>query len=116
MNSNAREAVLKRAAPGWYGQFQPQLVAERGWAKLSPDVVVGLLEGASHNAHHRARLLLGEMQSQSWRILATVHSGGKGDEARAADTVPRITLQVGNRKYHLRCKAAPQLHVVAITA
>lgn len=116
MNSNAREAILKRAAPGWYGQFQPQLVAERGWAKLSPDVIVGLLEGSAHAAYHQARLLLGEMQSQSWRILATVHSGGSGDEARGTDAMPHITLQVGNRKYHLRCKTAPQLHIVAITA
>jgi len=111
-----REKVIANCSAQWQGQYQPGLVNLRVWQKLDPELVVDLLANATFNARHNARTLVAQMQERPWRILATVHSGGKGDEARGVDNNPHVTLMVNGTKYHLRCKESPRLHVVEITA
>ncbi len=112
---SSREQVIANCSAQWQGQYQPGAIDLRVWQKLGPDLVVDLLAGAAYGARHDARQLIGQMQQRPWRILATAHTGGKGDAARGADSVPHVTLQVGGVKYHLRCKETPRLHVVEIT-
>ncbi|MFT4256671.1 MAG: hypothetical protein QM599_06925 [Pseudoxanthomonas sp.] len=113
---SSREEVLANAHRNWQGQYQPGSVDRRVWQKLGPELIVDLLAGAGFHARHDARKLVAGMQQSPWRILATVHEGGTGDAQRGSDAAPHVTLQVGGRKYHLRCKESPSLHVVEITA
>lgn len=112
---SSREDVLANAHSKWQGQYQPGSVDLRVWQKLGPELVVDLLAGAAFGARHHARKLIADMQQHPWRILATVHEGGIGDAQRGVDSAPHVTLQVNGRKFHLRCKESPTLHVVDIT-
>ena len=100
----------------WQSQYQPGSIDRRVWQKLGPGQIIELLAGAAHPARHAARSLVSQMQAHPWRILATIHEGGYGDAQRVADPAPHITLQVNGRKVHLRCREAPSLHIVEITA
>lgn len=91
------------------GEYQQKLASLRSWQKLGPEHVVGLLEDAAMPARPQARALAGLLEQMAWRVMATVRSGDKGDET------PCVMLEVAGRKYQLRCKETPELHVTEIT-
>ena len=112
---SSREDVVANAHRKWQGQYQPGSVDLRVWQKLGPELIVDLLAGAASGARHTARKLVADMQQHPWRILSTVHEGGHGDAQRGVDSAPHVTLQVNGRKFHLRCRESPALHIVEIT-
>lgn len=116
MNGQLREKVIRNCSDKWSRQYQPDGLGVRVWQKLGPEHVIKLLEDAAAPARAEANALLRQLASAPWRISATVHSGGKGDATRAADPNAHITVSVGGRGYHLRCREQPGLHVIAITA
>ncbi len=115
MDSVTTQKILSKAHPLWHGQFQQKTMTERVWQKLTPSMVIGLLENAVVTQRAEARRLLQLMQSNVWRLTAAPHEGGTGDH-RGADKNLHVTLSVGGRSYHLGCKEKPALHIVRITA
>lgn len=48
-----------------------------------------------------AKDLLRLMETGRWAVSAGIHSGGYGGSGHAPDSHPHITLQAGNRRYHV---------------
>ena len=91
------------------GESSRQYVApgERG---VNVDRVVDLLVSASESRHigvrRAANALLEAMEDYGpWRVTASRHSGGTGDDRRGVDFNDHITVRVGNRSYHLQVTA-----------
>lgn len=116
MNGQSKERAVRNCNSGWQGQYQPGDGAIRVWQKLGPDHIIRLLEHAAADARPAANALLRDLARLPWRIGATVHNGGRGDETRRADPRPHVTLSVGGRGYHLVCREQPVLHVMQVTA
>ncbi|SFC32941.1 hypothetical protein [Collimonas sp. OK412] len=95
-------------------QYQDKATDVRNYVKLTPADIIDLLDTASASARSQARLLLQLMQGRPWLPSATAHEGGIGDQ-RGVDNNLHITLKVGDKSYHLRCKEQPALHVIQIT-
>ncbi|MFC5473584.1 hypothetical protein [Paraherbaspirillum soli] len=95
-------------------QYQSDATDVRNYVKLKPAEIIDLLDNAAFTARAQARNLLQLMRVQLWLPSAAPHAGGTGD-ARGVDNNLHITLKVGNRSYHLRCKELPSLHVIQIT-
>lgn len=112
MHSNQRDQVIRNCGSKWSRQAQPGTTTARAWQKLGPEHVVHLLETAAAPARAEANALLRQLARQPWRIGATARTGN----ARGVDPGPDVTVVVGARSYHLRCKEKPDLHVLSITA
>jgi hypothetical protein len=97
------------------GQYQSDTTTEQVWQKLTPEMVLMLLEEAAYAARYQAKALLDLMENHVWLITAAPHEGGTGDQ-RGVDTNLHITVRVAGLSYHLRCKELPSLHIVQITA
>lgn len=95
-------------------QYQDKATDVRNYVKLTPADIIDLLDTASAAARAPARRLLQLMQGWPWLPSATAHEGGIGDQ-RGVDNNLHITLKVGNKSYHLRCKEQPGLHIIQIT-
>ena len=114
MDAKRTQKILGQCHPMWWGQFQVDDPQRRVWAKLKPAQIVDLLDNCAYSANFVARQLITLMETRTWRLRATAHQGGTGDD-RGVDKSLHITVQVGNVSYHLRCKETPSLHIVQIT-
>lgn len=121
IDSNLKNIILGNYERSWRSQYQPISTTERVWRKLTPSLVVDLLDAARNvrrydvNRDYGGGDLLRRMKEGPWCITATAHEGGKGDQDRAADPNLHITVRVAGKSYHLRCKEHPQLHIIQIT-
>jgi hypothetical protein len=115
MDAASTERRLRMCHGKHRGQYQSDTITERVWQKLSPVMILMLLENAAQAARYQAKALLGLMENHTWRITAAPHEGGTGDQ-RGVDTNLHITVRVAGQSYHLRCKELPALHIVQITA
>lgn len=116
MDANRKQAILNNCDERWWNQYQQDEPMRRVWAKLTPKVILELLDSPSGTARHAAREVLTRMETYKdhWQIRATAHQGGLGD-ARGVDESLHITLKAGGLKFHLRLKEKPRLHIIQIT-
>jgi hypothetical protein len=116
MDAKRQERLLKNCHPMWGKQFQSG-GDQKVWAKLTPQVIIDLLDNCAFGAKYQARQVLAHMEDerQNWQLRATAHVGGKEGSDRANDMNLHITINAGGISYHLRCKEQPQLHVIQIT-
>jgi hypothetical protein len=121
IDSNLKNLILANNERRWRGQYQSDTLTERVWQKVSPAMVVDLLDDARHIQRYDVTRdlsggeLLRKMKDTRWCITAAPHEGGTGGEGRSADPNLHITLRIAGSNYHLRCKEHPQLHIIQIT-
>jgi hypothetical protein len=116
MDAKRTQRLLDNCHSKWWKQYQSGSTTSKVWAKLTPSVVIDLLDDCAFAARFQARQILARMvdTQNPWQIRATAHAGGTGDE-RGVDGSLHITLKAGGISYHLRCKEAPRLHIIQIT-
>ena len=116
MDAKRNQAILTNCDRNWVNQFQQNEPMRRVWAKLTPQVIIDLLDKPSGEARHAARQVLERMATykDKWQIRATAHQGGTGD-VRGVDESLHITLKAGGIMFHLRLKEKPALHIIKIT-
>lgn len=107
MVKNFRKLSLRK-----HRQYRPAMLTQRGWIKLTPEVVIDMLAGAGTPARPQARQLLVQMQQFPWSARATLRQGGAD---HASDLMPHITLETRASLVHLRCQELGGLHVARIT-
>ena len=113
---NGWEQAVADVGRNWQSQARPGSIDRRVWGNPGPERIVALLADAAAPARPAARALVQQMQAHPWRIVAAGHEGGDGDARGMAGGTPQIVLQVNGREVRLRCREAPSLHVVEITA
>ena len=130
VHANIRNKILHHFQGKRRNQYQSDEASERLFQKLTPQMMVVLLEDAStrpfgqtipgeplaDSRKYKSKKLLDDMENKTWRIMAAPHEGGLGDAKRPPDMNLHITLRVGDDSYHLRCKEEPTLHIIQITA
>lgn len=116
MDAKRRQALLKNCDSRWWNQYQQDEPMRRVWAKLTPDLIINLLDNPAGAARHAAREVLARMEThkEKWQIRATAHQGGTGD-TRGVDDSLHITLRAGAIMYHLRLREKQKLHIIQIT-
>lgn len=114
MTHNQHQAIIRNCSEKWSRQHQVDTRVQ-ACQKLGPDHVIALLENAAFETRSQARELSRQLAQQPWRVDGTVHSGSPEGASSAVDD-SYIALSVSGRRYHLRCKQLPVLHVVQITA
>ena len=73
----------------------------RTYQKVTPEIVLDLLENMRGPNKYKARELIHVLATRPWDIRSTVHEGGTAPTAP-----PHINVEVKNsRQYHLNCKA-----------
>lgn len=112
---NGWEQAVADVGRNWQSQARPGSIDRRVWSNPGPERIVALLAAAAP-ARPAARALVQQLQAHPWRIVAAGHEGGDGGARGMADGGPQIILQVNGREVRLRCREAPSLHVVEITA
>lgn len=94
IDSNVVRAAKQMGVDNIYGQYTPR-AGERVRAHRVVDLIV---ESTSPGAQAGARELLRRMGTGPWTVIANVH-------ANENDPTPRLTVEVGGTRYHLRLDA-----------
>lgn len=115
MDANRKQAMLNNCDSNWRNQYQQDKSVRRVLAKLTPDLIIELLDKSTGAARHAARELLSRMETykDKWQIRATAAQGGT-PETGSVDETLQITVRAGGIMFHLYLKENPRLRIIQI--